>query len=31
MNPQLKWLIQMALAVVGVMSLIDEGRRRGWI
>lgn len=31
MNAELKWLIQLAAAVVGLASLIEQGRRRGWI
>jgi hypothetical protein len=31
MDPELKWLLQLVGAVVGVVSLIETGRRRGWI
>jgi hypothetical protein len=31
MDPELKWLIQLVGAVIGVASLIEVGRRRGWI
>jgi hypothetical protein len=30
MDPGLKWIIQLVAAVAGV-SLIETGRRRGWI
>lgn len=31
MNPELKWAIQLLAAVVGLLSLIETGRKRGWI
>jgi hypothetical protein len=31
MDPQLKWLIKAVLAVASLVSVIGEGRRRGWI
>jgi hypothetical protein len=31
MDPELKWLLQLVGAVVGVVSLLEIGRRRGWI
>jgi hypothetical protein len=31
MDPEFKWLIQLVAAVAGVVSLIETGRRRGWI
>jgi hypothetical protein len=31
MNPELKWLIQLIGAVIGLASLIEAGRRRAWI
>jgi hypothetical protein len=31
MDPQLKWLIQVIGAIAGLVTLIDTGRRRGWI
>lgn len=31
MDPEMKWLLQLVGAVVGVVSLLETGRRRGWI
>lgn len=31
MNPQLKWLIQVAGAIAGLVTVIEAGRRQGWI
>lgn len=31
MDPKLKWLLQLTAAVIGLVSLIETGRRRGWI
>jgi hypothetical protein len=31
MDPELKWLIKALFAVAGLVSAIEEGRRRGWI
>ena len=31
MDSQLKWLIKAVFAVAGLVSVIEEGRRRGWI
>jgi hypothetical protein len=31
MDPELKWMIRVGLAVVGLYSLLQTGARRGWI
>lgn len=31
MNAELKWAIQLAAALVGLASLIETGRKHGWI
>jgi len=31
MDPEFKWVIQLIAAVADVVSLIETGRRRGWI
>jgi len=31
MDPELRWLIKLVFAVGSLASLIDAGRRRGWI
>ncbi len=31
MNPRLIWMIRSGVAVVGLISLIETGRRNGWL
>jgi hypothetical protein len=31
MNAELKWAIQLASALVGLVTLIETGRKRGWL
>ena len=31
MDPELKWMIRVGLAVAGLYSLLQTGARRGWI
>jgi hypothetical protein len=31
MDPQLKWLVKLAVTAASLLSLIDIGRRRGWL
>lgn len=31
MDPQLKWMIQVGMAIAGLYSLVQTGARRGWI
>lgn len=31
MNDQLKWVIQLAGAALGLLALLEQGRRRGWV
>lgn len=31
MDPQLRWLLQLGGAVIGLVLLIDAGHRQGWI
>jgi len=31
MDPKAKWLVQVVLTVGGLVSLIETGRRRGWL
>jgi hypothetical protein len=31
MNEQLKWLLKIALTTVSLVSLIETGRRHGWL
>jgi hypothetical protein len=31
MDPKLKWSLQITGTVVGLVSLLATGRRRGWI
>jgi hypothetical protein len=31
MDPEIRWLLQLAGAVIGLVLLIDTGRSRGWI
>lgn len=31
MDPEFKWFLQLAGAVIGLVSLLETGRRRGWI
>ena len=31
MDPQLKWLLQMVVAIASLWGLIETGRKHGWI
>jgi hypothetical protein len=31
MNDETKWILQLAGAIAGLATLIQEGRRRGWL
>lgn len=31
MDPQLKWLLQLGVAVVGLVSAVRTGRQNGWL
>jgi hypothetical protein len=31
MDPQLKWLLQLGVAAVGLVSLVRTGRQNGWL
>jgi hypothetical protein len=31
MNPRLIWIVRTGVTVVGLVSLIETGRRNGWI
>jgi hypothetical protein len=31
MNPKTRWILQLAVSVVGIFWLVQTGRRRGWL
>ncbi len=31
MNPHLKWLIRTGITAISLVSLIETGRRNGWL
>jgi hypothetical protein len=31
MSPKHQWLVRLALAVIGLIMLLNTGARRGWI
>lgn len=31
MDPQLKWLLQVSAAIIGLASLARTGRQNGWL
>ena len=31
MNDQLKWLLKLSLAAASLWSVVQQGRRRGWL
>jgi hypothetical protein len=31
MNPRLRWILQVAFAIFGLLRLLSIGARRGWL